>query len=282
MYLECDMGNEMCECLPSIPGNSNVIYSPHTVNRGNSLSWRMKRHRERVGKKLNTLEINRFKEKRYSLDVHLFLAAAANTYCILRNGKNCYVHRFDKYRIHHNDIDPCPRHQTDYKLNTWTAHRNKKKKENGSDSVFIQYVIFQAVWPKTEWFFFSVWFPQFLFLSFMCSPFRNVCHNLRIRLVPFVVYHNLCKLIPLGFFCRNDDPHFHRDSIDNWRIFHNTASKWEWNKEKKTQTLIWLDVMKKRNIWDFYTFVRAIWILQKFTTQSNTIQFKWKFFSQHI
>lgn len=56
-------------------------------------------------------------------------------------------------------------------------------------------------------------------------PFRNAHHNFGIQLGLFVVYHILCKLIRLMFFCQSDDLRFRHDSIDNYRIFHSMASR---------------------------------------------------------
>lgn len=70
-------------------------------------------------------------------------------------------------------------------------------------------------------------------------PFQSEHHISRIQLVLFVAYHNSCKLIPLTFSYRNDDPRFHRDSIDNCRIFHSTVSKGSQTTSTSDESIKW-------------------------------------------
>jgi hypothetical protein len=62
----------------------------------------------------------------YLHDVHQFSIVAADTYCILHNGKTALSHPPDKYHIPHSDTDSCLHRQTNYTLNTYTDEEKKQ------------------------------------------------------------------------------------------------------------------------------------------------------------
>lgn len=107
---ECDTDNEMYEYHPNILGNLNVIYFPHTVNKYN---FKMKKKTKIIIILIGSLSSDIQTTNIH--DDHLFLAATVNTYCKLHNERNYFFHRYGKFHIQYNDIDPYLHHQIDYK-----------------------------------------------------------------------------------------------------------------------------------------------------------------------
>lgn len=243
---ECDMDNEMCVYLPSKRDNWNVIYSPHTVQ--------MKKKKKNHFHQLIEPEKN---------DIFIRNESNLLTRCpfVLSCSGKHILHTSQWKKLFRPPIRQIPHPLQWYWSLSSSSNRLQIKhvyctyieKKTGEKKTNRQKLGWTWEWQITKRYSFGChissyhdWITTTKIVVIVCHftspfflvvvvvvispkiglPFRSGHHISRIQLGLFAVYHNLCKLIPLMFFYRSDDPRFHHDSIDNCRIFHSTVSKY--------------------------------------------------------